>query len=137
MTEQEQGEKERRSVILAREIMNIYAPGEFGMMNRLVSVFDAYEAEVARLTQEQEKKVAEAHAAGIGVGRLSGDVLAAELRGRMAEERYGRWHHAGRDGKCLDDCPACERRGLRERVTCTESFETLAAALASLPQEEP
>jgi hypothetical protein len=55
MTEQEQGEKERRSVILAREIMNIYAPGEFGMMNRLVSVFDAYEAEVASLTQEQER----------------------------------------------------------------------------------
>lgn len=47
----------------------------------------------------------------------------ADLQQQIQAERYGLWHHARPDGKCADDCPACERRGLQERVKFTENFE--------------
>lgn len=84
----------------------------------------------------QEQAIADARAEGIGIGRLSGDVLAAELRQRLSDERYGRWHHAKPDGKCADDCPACERRGLQERIKFTEDYETIREKLASLADLE-
>lgn len=55
-----------------------------------------------------------------------------KLRRLVAGERYGRLHHTFPGGRCADDCPACERTGLRERVKFTESFEAIRDELERL-----